>query len=68
MNKRQESFYSLRYDCNLMGVLVMGGEDFLQRLLFNGNFCLEHEEKENRRIITSTEFNQSTSAILKILS
>lgn len=46
----------------------MGSEDFLQRLLFNGNFCLEHEEKENRRIITSTEFNPSTSAVLKILS
>lgn len=46
----------------------IGGEDFLQRLLFNANFCLEHEEKENGRIFTSMEFNQRTSAVLKILS
>lgn len=44
-----------------------GCEDFLQRLLFNGN-CLEYEEKEKRKNFTTAGFTERISAVLKVLS
>lgn len=46
----------------------IGSADFIQSILFNAYFCLEHEEKETGIIFISTEISQRNSAVLNILS